>query len=129
MLVFSARGYVLVKRGFQFYKADYWVVDSTNPCLNMIYRMEILSFCLQKNISNPVFFIWQINLCTSGLFLPAVVRPILDSFETSKQVPQPPISDVSNIYASLSDHPLAIWVDVVLILLYSICRVLVHKFL
>ncbi|KAF8024499.1 hypothetical protein BT93_F1621 [Corymbia citriodora subsp. variegata] len=29
-----------------------------------------------------------------GLFLPAVVRPILDSLETSKQVPQPPINDV-----------------------------------
>ncbi|XP_059634399.1 uncharacterized protein LOC132276805 [Cornus florida] len=29
-----------------------------------------------------------------GLFLPAVVRPILDSFETSKQVPQPALSDV-----------------------------------
>ncbi|XP_030468285.1 uncharacterized protein LOC115686979 [Syzygium oleosum] len=29
-----------------------------------------------------------------GLFLPAVVRPILDSLETSKQVPQTPISDV-----------------------------------
>ncbi|KAL3737534.1 hypothetical protein ACJRO7_019128 [Eucalyptus globulus] len=29
-----------------------------------------------------------------GLFLPAVVRPILDSMETSKQVPQTPINDV-----------------------------------
>ncbi|OAY48998.1 uncharacterized protein LOC122723639 [Manihot esculenta] len=29
-----------------------------------------------------------------GLFLPAVVRPILDSFETSKNVHQPTISDV-----------------------------------
>ncbi|XP_050236522.1 uncharacterized protein LOC126686502 [Mercurialis annua] len=29
-----------------------------------------------------------------GLFLPAVVRPILDSFKTSKQVPQPALSDV-----------------------------------
>ncbi|XP_075519091.1 uncharacterized protein LOC142553007 [Primulina tabacum] len=29
-----------------------------------------------------------------GLFLPAVVRPILDSLETSKQVPQPALSDV-----------------------------------
>ncbi|RXH92894.1 hypothetical protein DVH24_011918 [Malus domestica] len=29
------------------------------------------------------------------LFLPAVVRPILDSFEASKQVPQPALSDVS----------------------------------
>ncbi|CAD5189611.1 uncharacterized protein LOC103992721 [Musa acuminata AAA Group] len=29
-----------------------------------------------------------------GLFLPAVVRPILDSFETAKQVPQPALSDV-----------------------------------
>ncbi|MQL94558.1 hypothetical protein Taro_027213 [Colocasia esculenta] len=27
-----------------------------------------------------------------GLFLPAVVRPILDSFETAKQVPQPILS-------------------------------------
>ncbi|CAL9062766.1 unnamed protein product [Musa banksii] len=29
-----------------------------------------------------------------GLFLPAVVRPILDSFDTAKQVPQPALSDV-----------------------------------
>ncbi|KAL9262417.1 hypothetical protein AKJ16_DCAP10311 [Drosera capensis] len=28
-----------------------------------------------------------------GLFLPAVVRPILDSMESSKQVPQPALSD------------------------------------
>ncbi|XP_070016736.1 uncharacterized protein [Nicotiana sylvestris] len=28
-----------------------------------------------------------------GLFLPAVVRPILDSFKSSKQVPQPSLSD------------------------------------
>ncbi|KAK2650056.1 hypothetical protein Ddye_017545 [Dipteronia dyeriana] len=30
-----------------------------------------------------------------GLFLPAVVRPMLDSFESSKQVPQPALKDVS----------------------------------
>ncbi|XP_022150787.1 uncharacterized protein LOC111018851 [Momordica charantia] len=29
-----------------------------------------------------------------GLFLPAFVRPILDSYEASKQVPQPALSDV-----------------------------------
>ncbi|KAK9202190.1 hypothetical protein WN944_017400 [Citrus x changshan-huyou] len=29
-----------------------------------------------------------------GLFLPAVVRPMLDSFESSKQVPQPALSDL-----------------------------------
>ncbi|KAL6840520.1 hypothetical protein ACP4OV_030330 [Aristida adscensionis] len=29
-----------------------------------------------------------------GLFLPAVVRPILDSFETAKQVPQPALTNV-----------------------------------
>ncbi|KAL0309363.1 UNVERIFIED_CONTAM: hypothetical protein Sradi_5878600 [Sesamum radiatum] len=29
-----------------------------------------------------------------GLFLPAVVRPMLDSFETSKQVPPPALSDI-----------------------------------
>ncbi|XP_010266570.1 PREDICTED: uncharacterized protein LOC104604046 [Nelumbo nucifera] len=29
-----------------------------------------------------------------GLFLPAVVRPILDSFETSKQVSHPALGDV-----------------------------------
>ncbi|KAJ9675824.1 hypothetical protein PVL29_024666 [Vitis rotundifolia] len=29
------------------------------------------------------------------LFFPAVTRPILGSFETSKQVPQPALSDVS----------------------------------
>ncbi|KAI8544940.1 hypothetical protein RHMOL_Rhmol07G0004600 [Rhododendron molle] len=31
----------------------------------------------------------------SGLFLPAVVRPILDSFENSKQVQPPALNDVS----------------------------------
>lgn len=30
-----------------------------------------------------------------GLFLPAVVRPILDSLEASKQVKAPPLTDVS----------------------------------
>ncbi|KAK4411521.1 hypothetical protein Sango_0225100 [Sesamum angolense] len=29
-----------------------------------------------------------------GLFLPAVVRPMLDSFEMSKQVPQPALNDL-----------------------------------
>ncbi|KAM0938516.1 hypothetical protein DsansV1_C23g0179031 [Dioscorea sansibarensis] len=29
-----------------------------------------------------------------GLFLPAVVRPILDSLDTAKEVPQPALSDV-----------------------------------
>ncbi|KAH7863446.1 hypothetical protein Vadar_017641 [Vaccinium darrowii] len=29
-----------------------------------------------------------------GLFLPAIVRPILDSFETSKQVQPPALNDV-----------------------------------
>ncbi|WOK91363.1 hypothetical protein Cni_G00054 [Canna indica] len=29
-----------------------------------------------------------------GLFLPAVVRPILDSFDTANQVPQPALKDV-----------------------------------
>ena len=30
-----------------------------------------------------------------GLFLPAFVRPVLDSFESAKQVPQPDLKDVS----------------------------------
>ncbi|BAF18105.1 uncharacterized protein [Oryza sativa Japonica Group] len=29
-----------------------------------------------------------------GLFLPAVVRPMLDSWETAKQVPPPALNDV-----------------------------------
>ncbi|KAK2971718.1 hypothetical protein RJ640_004012 [Escallonia rubra] len=29
-----------------------------------------------------------------GLFLPAVVRPMLDSFESSKEVPQPVLTEV-----------------------------------
>ncbi|KVH91245.1 hypothetical protein Ccrd_006731 [Cynara cardunculus var. scolymus] len=40
-----------------------------------------------------------------GLFLPAFVRPMLDSFESSKQVPQPALSDWS------------VWVEVELRLL------------
>lgn len=40
---------------------------------------------------------WQLTFFVKipGLFLPAVVRPMLDSFESSKQVPQPALSDVS----------------------------------
>lgn len=38
---------------------------------------------------------WLYDVKISGLFLPAVVRPILDSYEASKQVPQPVLSDVS----------------------------------
>ncbi|KAL6618863.1 hypothetical protein ACP70R_034002 [Stipagrostis hirtigluma subsp. patula] len=30
----------------------------------------------------------------TGLFLPAVVRPILDSWETAEKVPPPPLNDV-----------------------------------
>ncbi|KOM52985.1 hypothetical protein LR48_Vigan09g164400 [Vigna angularis] len=30
-----------------------------------------------------------------GLFLPAVVRPMLDSYQATKQPPQPALSDVS----------------------------------
>ncbi|KAK7860282.1 hypothetical protein CFP56_039680 [Quercus suber] len=29
----------------------------------------------------------------NGIFLPAVVRPILDSYEAAKQVPQPALND------------------------------------
>ncbi|CAO2835455.1 uncharacterized protein LOC130809639 [Amaranthus tricolor] len=29
-----------------------------------------------------------------GLFLPAVVRPMLDSMQSAKQLPPPPLSDV-----------------------------------
>ncbi|CAL5331841.1 unnamed protein product [Camellia sinensis] len=36
-----------------------------------------------------------------GLFLPAVVRPILDSFETSKQVPPPALNDIKHFMADL----------------------------
>lgn len=41
----------------------------------------------------------------TGLFLPAVVRPILDSFESSKQVPQPALSDVSELCFSNYAQP------------------------
>ncbi|GAV77663.1 hypothetical protein CFOL_v3_21134 [Cephalotus follicularis] len=43
-----------------------------------------------------------------GLFLPAVVRPILDSFETTKQVPQPALSDVSFLKFYVAFHSLRI---------------------
>ncbi|MFQ6637103.1 hypothetical protein Gotur_014231 [Gossypium turneri] len=36
-----------------------------------------------------------------GLFLPAVVRPILDSMDSSKQVPQPALRDVNLPYLNL----------------------------
>ncbi|XVF73009.1 hypothetical protein PTKIN_Ptkin12aG0167100 [Pterospermum kingtungense] len=36
-----------------------------------------------------------------GLFLPAVVRPILDSLESSKQVRQPALSDVSIVFSNI----------------------------
>ncbi|WMV11590.1 hypothetical protein MTR67_004975 [Solanum verrucosum] len=41
-----------------------------------------------------VVFALGLGLVGAGLFLPAVIRPILDSFESSKQVPAPPLSDV-----------------------------------
>ncbi|ONK69227.1 uncharacterized protein A4U43_C05F20660 [Asparagus officinalis] len=41
-----------------------------------------------------------------GLFLPAVVRPILDSFETAKEVPQPALRDIVNLHARLTSAAL-----------------------
>lgn len=39
----------------------------------------------------------------SGLFLPAVVRPILDSFETPKQAPPPALSEVrTTVYCTFT---------------------------
>lgn len=43
-----------------------------------------------------IFLVTDLSCCgISGLFLPAVVRPMLDSFESSKQVLQPALCDVS----------------------------------
>ncbi|KAB2052447.1 hypothetical protein ERO13_A12G113200v2 [Gossypium hirsutum] len=39
-----------------------------------------------------------------GLFLPAVVRPILDSMDSSKQVPQPALRDISNPCIQFQDY-------------------------
>ncbi|PQQ21675.1 uncharacterized protein Pyn_38226 [Prunus yedoensis var. nudiflora] len=53
-----------------------------------------------------------------GLFLPAVVRPILDSFEASKQVPQPALSDEKRDIVQLDPlnllHPIHGVLDLVL---------------
>ncbi|CAL5200913.1 unnamed protein product [Lathyrus oleraceus] len=40
-----------------------------------------------------------------GLFLPAVVRPILDSYQTIEHPPQPALSDVVKVY-QFQNHPL-----------------------
>lgn len=82
----------------------WWMHDSLS--LQKISRINHECF-LQRN--ELVFFFlfeetiihlpgeWQLTffLKIPGLFLPAVVRPMLDSFESSKQVPQPALSDVS----------------------------------
>ena len=51
-----------------------------------------------SNYQYPQFILIKIVVAglLSGLFLPAVVRPILDSLETSKPVPPPQLSDVSD---------------------------------
>ncbi|KAL0920036.1 hypothetical protein M5K25_009142 [Dendrobium thyrsiflorum] len=36
----------------------------------------------------------ELSSISTGLFLPAVVRPILDSFDSAEQVPPPPLSEV-----------------------------------
>lgn len=40
-------------------------------------------------------YTYQAVKSSSGLFLPAVVRPMLDSYQASKQPPQAALSDVS----------------------------------
>lgn len=48
-------------------------------------------FLLGKRLSLTYWYLVKIL----GIFLPAVVRPILDSYEAAKQVPQPALNDVS----------------------------------
>lgn len=36
----------------------------------------------------------DLTMCNVGLFLPAFVRPMLDSWETAEKVPPPPLNDV-----------------------------------
>ncbi|KAK4578053.1 hypothetical protein RGQ29_028257 [Quercus rubra] len=42
----------------------------------------------------PVIAACCLLVGVNGIFLPAVVRPILDSYEAAKQVPQPALNDV-----------------------------------
>ncbi|RAL54219.1 hypothetical protein DM860_004690 [Cuscuta australis] len=63
-----------------FLKADYPVDVYMSDCYNQL----TMSYALNS----------KQNIIVFGLFLPAVVRPILDSFESSKQVPQPALTDV-----------------------------------
>jgi hypothetical protein len=44
---------------------------------------------------------FQLQFAISGLFLPAVVRPILDSWETAENVPPPPLNDVCDLLCFL----------------------------
>ncbi|PPR95654.1 hypothetical protein GOBAR_AA25015 [Gossypium barbadense] len=39
-----------------------------------------------------------------GLFLPAVVRPILDSMDSSKQVPQPALRDANHRFSLVNEE-------------------------
>lgn len=81
-----------------------------------IFSITSLScFLVQKKIRCSMylkfFSLWKYSFSTdnlfpyyavkfSGLFLPAVVRPILDSYQASKQPPQTALSDVSVVFAT-----------------------------
>ena len=96
----------------------------SSPWLENFF-LWLSSFCKQsRQLDLTCLDVWKI----SGLFLPAVVRPILDSFESSKQVPQPVLSDVSikvwvllpiPQYAELSDY-FHLWMLFVSLVVYVV---------
>lgn len=45
-------------------------------------------------VPSDMVFTYYVKSST-GLFLPAFVRPMLDSYQTTKQPPQPALNDVS----------------------------------
>ncbi|XAR53945.1 hypothetical protein NMG60_11028889 [Bertholletia excelsa] len=55
----------------------------------MAVMQKLRMFVVQEPIVAASCFIGGV-----GLFLPAVVRPMLDSFESSKQVQPPALNDV-----------------------------------
>ena len=68
--------------------------DLMDHALNGFFSINncwVLGFSPGKRLSLTYWYLVKIL----GIFLPAVVRPILDSYEAAKQVPQPALNDVS----------------------------------
>ncbi|KAK1404157.1 hypothetical protein POM88_003762 [Heracleum sosnowskyi] len=78
-------------------KAEHPVCEVVHGELYQAMRKE-LRYAVEEirtELEQDYYYVLRDRALILSLFLPAVVRPILDSFESSKQVPQPSLSDVS----------------------------------